>query len=83
MKAPVIGFSASVINTVAGAHCALVFEAEDDCDEVEVVQTWSEGAVDRQGRLTEGVHTLTLTASDLSGNSTEKVVTVNVKASLE
>ncbi|MBP5209112.1 MAG: hypothetical protein J6330_11735 [Clostridia bacterium] len=72
-----------MIDTVAGAYNALRFEATDNCDDVTVIQNWSEGALDRQMRLTEGTHTLTLTASDLSGNSTEMTITVNAAKTLE
>ena len=55
--------------------------AIDNYDDVEVVEEWSPGAVDFGGRLSEGVHTLTLTATDLSGNTTVHVVTVRVLSS--
>ena len=73
---PVILFGTDKIETLAGAHVMLDIKAEDDHDPVSVVMTWSDGAVDRAGRLTKGTHTLTLTASDLTGNKTEKTVTV-------
>ena len=79
---PVIHFGADVINTVAGAHVSLAFSATDDCDAVSVEAEWSEDAVDRQGRITEGEHTLTLTSEDLSGNKTEKTVKVSAKSTL-
>ena len=82
-EAPVIRFTPTVIDTVAGAYNALSFEATDNCDDVTVVQSWSEGALDRQMRLTEGTHTLTLTASDLTGNSTEMTITVNAAKTLK
>ena len=82
-EAPVIRFTPTVIDTVAGAYNALRFEATDNCDDVTVIQNWSEGALNRQMRLTEGTHTLTLTASDLSGNSTEMTITVNAAKTLE
>ncbi|MBQ1847664.1 MAG: hypothetical protein II135_06650 [Clostridia bacterium] len=73
---PVIGFRTDKIETVAGAYVKLVIKAEDDCDEVTVTQSWSEGALDVKGRITEGVHTLTLTSSDLTGNTSTLTVTV-------
>ena len=57
--------------------------AIDDHDgDVEVVMTWSEGALDSRGRLTEGEHTLTITAVDETGNKTEKVIPVIVTGGL-
>ena len=38
------------------------------------------GAIDFGGRLSDGVHALTLTALDLSGNKSVKTVTVYVEA---
>ena len=73
---PVILFNTDKIVTLAGAHVMLDIGAEDDHDSVSVVMTWSDGAVDRAGKLTKGNHTLTLTATDLTGNTTEKTVTV-------
>ena len=59
-----------------GTKVVLTFVANDDINgQVSVVQTWSEGAIDKRGRLTEGTHVLTLTATDLSGNETVKTIT--------
>lgn len=52
--------------------------AADNFDEVGVVFTWSEGALDASGRLTAGEHTLTVSATDLSGNRSEFVITFTV-----
>ena len=78
VEAPTITFLASEIYVPVGTFYRMVLVAEDNYDDVKVVEEWSEGAIDRGGRLSEGVHTLTLTATDLSGNSTVKVVTVHV-----
>ena len=78
VEAPTITFLASEIYVPVGTFYRMVLVAEDNYDDVKVVEEWSEGAIDRGGRLAEGVHTLTLTATDLSGNSTVKVVTVHV-----
>lgn len=80
VEAPTITFLASEIFVSVGTFYRMVLVAEDNYDDVEVVEEWSEGAIDRGGRLSEGVHTLTLTATDLSGNKTVKVVTVHVIA---
>ena len=78
VEAPTITFLASEIYVPVGTFYRMVLVAEDNYDDVKVVEEWSEGAIDFGGRLAEGVHTLTLTATDLSGNSTVKVVTVHV-----
>ena len=78
VEAPEIHFFASEIFVPVGTFYCMTPYATDNYDDVEVVETWSAGALDPAGRLNEGVHTLTLTATDLSGNKTEKVVTVYV-----
>jgi hypothetical protein len=78
VEAPEIHFFADEIFVPVGTFYRMTPYATDNYDDVEVVESWSEGAVDPVGRLSEGVHTLTLTATDLSGNSTVKVVTVHV-----
>ena len=78
VEAPEIHFFASEIFVPVGTFYCMTTYATDNYDDVEVVETWSAGALDPAGRLNEGVHTLTLTATDLSGNKTEKVVTVYV-----
>lgn len=52
----------------------------DNSGVVNVKKVWSEGALDRNGRLTEGEHTLTVTATDASGNKSECVIKYIVKA---
>lgn len=81
-EAPVIGFTVSSIKTVAGAYARLDIKATDNCDETEVLQTWSDGALDKKGRIVEGTHTLTLTASDLTGNVSVQIITVTAERSL-
>ena len=78
VEAPVIAFTAEEIFVPVGTYYRMVHTAVDNYDEVEVVEAWSDGAIDLGGRLSEGVHTLTLTATDLSGNSFVHVVTVHV-----
>lgn len=63
-----------------GARCLLTFTAYDENGTAEVTLSWSEGAVDRYERLKEGTHTLTVTATDLSGNQTHKTITFIVTA---
>jgi hypothetical protein len=78
VDAPVIHFSASEIYVTVGTFYRMVIVAEDNYDDVTVVEEWSDGAIDLGGRLAEGTHTLTLTATDLSGNVNVHVVTVYV-----
>ena len=75
---PEISFGASEIVVTVGTYYRMVITCVDNYDRVEVVEVWSDGAIDPVGRLAEGVHTLTLTATDLSGNVTVHVVTVRV-----
>ncbi len=62
----------------AGTYATMNVRAEDNEDEVETRYTWSSGALDRHGRLQAGEHQLTLTATDLTGNTAERVLTVIV-----
>ena len=78
VEAPEIEFYASEIFVSVGTYYRMTITATDNYDDVTVVETWSDGAIDFGGKLAEGVHTLTLTATDLSGNETVKVVTVYV-----
>ena len=78
VEAPTISFTASEIYVSAGTFYRMVIVANDNYDKVDVVEAWSEGAIDLGGRLLEGTHTLTLTATDLSGNTKVHVVTVYV-----
>jgi hypothetical protein len=66
-----------------GMRPVLTVTAQDDRDgEIKPTLTWSDGALDSRGRLTEGEHTLTVTATDSTGNKTEKVIPVVVTSGL-
>ena len=78
VTAPEISFRTSKVYVAAGTYYRMAITATDDYDDVTVVEEWSEGAIDLGGRLNEGTHTLTLTATDLSGNKTVHVVTFYV-----
>ena len=78
MEAPEILFYASEIYVPTGTYYRMLPIASDNYDDVKVKEEWSAGAIDLGGRLSEGVHTLTLTSVDLSGNTTVKVITVYV-----
>ncbi len=72
---PTLVVPVDTIYAKIGAKSLLTFTASDDKGGVTITTVWSEGALDRYERLTQGTHTLTITATDLSGNKTEKVVT--------
>ncbi len=83
--APVIEWEAGTELTLdEGYDISMInVSATDDVDgEVEVVCTWSEGAV-VNGLLVAGQHTLTLTATDAAGNKAEIVINVTVEGSSE
>ena len=77
-EAPVLSWSPDDVYAMVGALPVLDITATDDRDKVTPVIVWSEGALDERGRLTEGEHTLTITAADLTGNSVEHVVNFHV-----
>ncbi|MBE6684269.1 MAG: hypothetical protein E7592_01290 [Ruminococcaceae bacterium] len=84
VTAPEIDWSAESISALVGARCLLNIFATDDTDgEIEAELTWSNGALDNRGRLTEGEHTLTITATDATGNTTQKTVKVVVVTSID
>ena len=47
-------------------------ETEPERGKADVAAKWSDGALDGYEKLTQGTHTLTVIATDKSGNSTEK-----------
>lgn len=72
---PVIEINTDTIRTVAGAYSRL--EKTFSVNEYATLAVqWSVGAFDAYGRLTAGEHTLAITATDFSGNSAQKLVTV-------
>ena len=79
--APTLSWAPDKICAPVGAKPEFKVTATDDRDEVEAVLVWSEGALDNRGRLLEGEHTLTVSATDLTGNKTEKTITVSVGGS--
>ena len=76
--APTIIVPTENIYVKTGTTPLISVKATDDRDDVTPTYTWSEGALDNKGKLTEGVHTLTISASDLSGNTTTKTITFTV-----
>ncbi len=77
-EAPVIELKTTEMYATVGTIPVLTIQATDNSGSVIVTQTWSEGALDKRGALTEGTHTLTVTATDPSGNTTTKTVIVYV-----
>lgn len=76
--APVLSWAPDKIYANSGMMPMFNVTAIDDRDgEVKVTVVWSEGAIYR-GKLCAGNHTLTITASDETGNKTEKVIPVVV-----
>ena len=81
LVAPTIQIPTDTIRVKIGTKPLISVTATDDKDaKVEVIYTWSNGALDAYGKLTEGTHTLTLSATDLSGNKTEETITFIVTA---
>ena len=77
-EAPVIDFAAASIAVPIGTINALEIEATDNSGEAYVVMDWSENTFDSRGRFAEGQHTLTVTATDLSGNTSTTLIIVLV-----
>ncbi len=77
--APEILNSHDTVYAAVGSRFMIEYISVDDLDKVKTVYTWSENAFDSVGRLTLGEHTLTLSSTDMTGNKTEKVISVIVK----
>ena len=82
-NAPEICFEPDVIYVPAGTFNLLDVEVTDDYDDVSAVFSWSTGTFDARGRFAVGEHTMTITATDLSGNEATKVVRVVVSDPFE
>lgn len=79
VTAPTLNWAPDNIFATVGMRPVLNVVATDDCDgEIAAAIIWSEGALDSRGRLTVGEHTLTITATDGTGNKTEKIIPVTV-----
>ena len=79
VTAPVIEALPERIVAETGSHLVLEIDVTDNNDEVEPVLTFSEGALDAKGRLAAGEHTLTVNATDKSGNASTTVISIVVK----
>lgn len=83
---PVLSFASgelSEIYTIAGTYPLIKASATDNVDEVTVVTVWQDGALDDEGKLNTGKFLVTFQSEDLSGNKTEKSVTVHVLSAEE
>ncbi len=78
--APEIFGVPEVVYATTGCRPLLGFKATDNFDEVQAVIHWPSGSFDRTGKLVAGEHTVRVEATDLTGNSTVKVVKVVVTA---
>ena len=79
-EAPVISCAVTEMYAVVGTIPVLNIEASDDSGSVSVTRVWSDGALAKSGSLTEGTHTLTITAIDPSGNKATHTITIYVTA---
>lgn len=79
VTAPFIEALPERIVAETGSRLVLEIDVTDNNDEVEPVLTFSEGALDAKGRLAAGEHTLTVSATDKSGNTSTTVISIVVK----
>ncbi len=77
-KAPTILNVPETIHALTNSKPILSFKAVDNVNKVTSTLTWSANALNSRGRLNAGTHTLTVTSVDLTGNKTEKTITVTV-----
>ncbi len=77
---PVLNVPRASYTAEAGSIPAPDVTATDDSGYVQLDYAWSAGALDERGRLQEGEHTLTVTASDLFGNQAQATVVYIVAA---
>lgn len=79
VNAPILSSVPEKIFANTGMRFLFEIDATDDLDgKVDVALDWSDGALDFRGRLPEGEHTLTVSASDETGNKVELVIPVIV-----
>ena len=80
---PTITVKADNIKATDGAYPMEDYTVTDNSGSVNVNLEWSNGALDGKGRLTAGTHTCVITATDNSGNETQKTVTYTVAKETE
>ena len=77
--APVINCNFDTIYVPTGTYNCLAFTATDEIDgEIKCEYEYSENAVDSKGRFLAGTHTITITATDLTGNKAAKNISIVV-----
>ena len=82
-EAPVFDWKIDTIEASVSARLMLTINAVDAVDGVCVTEfIFSEGALDARNRLCEGRHTLTVCATDGTGNQANMVISVVVKTGL-
>lgn len=72
---PTLEIPVETVYAKVGARVLFTFTAFDERGKADVAVKWSDGALDEYEKLTQGTHTLTVIATDKSGNSTEKTIT--------
>lgn len=78
-EAPVIQIRRNELKAVVGTIPNLKVAATDNSTaEPAITETWSDGALDEEGRLVSGTHTYTVTATDDAGNRSTKEIAVYV-----
>ena len=77
--APIINCDIETIYVPTKTYNCLAFTADDEVDgEIKCEYLYSENAVDESNRFLKGNHTLTITATDLTGNVATKDITIVV-----
>ena len=76
--APEIIVNTDSLTVSPGTYGTMNVFATDNEDDVSVDVIWSDGALDKKGRLLSGQHELTLYSEDLTGNSSTRIIKVLV-----
>ena len=75
--APIINFNADTLYVLANSYNKLVFSVYDEVDgEVGYELSYSPDAINDKGQFNVGTHTLTIAASDFTGNVATKIITI-------
>lgn len=76
---PVISVAAKAFKTTDGTYPVEDYTVSDNYEGFTVSVSWSDGALDRKGRLTAGTHTCTITAVDVCENVATETLTYTVE----
>ena len=77
--APVINVNFETLYVLTNSYNCLSIKAIDDVDgEIECEYVYSDGAINELGQFIQGNHTLTVVASDLTGNTATKTINIIV-----